>query len=498
MLGTMLLDQGTLKYIFGMKMRGLRLDKGLSLKALSQQTGLSPSYLNEIEKGKKYPKSDKIMILAKALDEPYEDLISVKLKRELNLISHLLEKNILTGVPFDLFGIPAQIVYELLSERPRKMGALIGTLIELARAHNISIDDFYYATLRAYLDLHQNFFPNLEEKAEAARDQFGLQVSDGPQRVVDQLGQLLQDKYKVTVIEADFGAQDPCLDGLYYYLKKEPKRATLYIHPELGPREKALILAREVGYIHLKLNERPMSSMIQSLDSFQQLLNHFSASYFASALLIPEKDFVVQLKSLIAAKQFDGPAMKEWILSYSCPVESVFHRMTQVMPRDMGLDHLFLLRLDHTAGSDQYQVVRELHLTEHHNPHRLTGAEHYCRRWITTQLLEKRQTHPSGEYEVGCQRSRFRGSNTDYLAWSMAFNKDLPKGDLAAVTVGVLINQKAEEVVGYIQDPAIPAKETAESCERCDLVDCGERAAPFNPGVDPQRAEKIRQALEKI
>lgn len=124
----MLLDQETLKYIFGMKMRGLRLDKGLSLKALSEKTGMSPSYLNEIEKGKKYPKSDKIMILAKALGESYEDMISVKLKRELSLVSQLLEKNILTGVPFDLFGIPAQVVYELLSERPRKMGALIGTL----------------------------------------------------------------------------------------------------------------------------------------------------------------------------------------------------------------------------------------------------------------------------------------------------------------------------------------------------------------------------------
>jgi transcriptional regulator with XRE-family HTH domain len=164
MLQPMLLDQDTLKYIFGLKMRGLRLDRGMSLKELAELTGLSPSYLNEIEKGKKYPKNDKVMILANALGESYEELISVKLKRELSLITDLLERNILTGMPFDIFGIPAQSVFELLSERPKKMGALIGTLFEIARAHNISIDDFYYATLRGVSGYASEFLPKYRRK----------------------------------------------------------------------------------------------------------------------------------------------------------------------------------------------------------------------------------------------------------------------------------------------------------------------------------------------
>ncbi|HLE37940.1 MAG TPA: helix-turn-helix transcriptional regulator, partial [Candidatus Acidoferrales bacterium] len=47
--------------IFGLKLHHLREAKGYGLKELSEKVGLSPSYLNEIEKGKKYPKADKIL-----------------------------------------------------------------------------------------------------------------------------------------------------------------------------------------------------------------------------------------------------------------------------------------------------------------------------------------------------------------------------------------------------------------------------------------------------
>ena len=56
-----------LKFLLGLKLRKLRFEKGLSLQALSQLSGLSSSYLNEIEKGKKYPKVDKLILLAKSL-----------------------------------------------------------------------------------------------------------------------------------------------------------------------------------------------------------------------------------------------------------------------------------------------------------------------------------------------------------------------------------------------------------------------------------------------
>lgn len=63
----MSLNTDNIRLVFGLKLKQLRLDKGMSLTELAQKSGLSMSYINEIEKGKKYPKSDKIVALAEAM-----------------------------------------------------------------------------------------------------------------------------------------------------------------------------------------------------------------------------------------------------------------------------------------------------------------------------------------------------------------------------------------------------------------------------------------------
>ena len=55
------------RYIFGMKFRCFRKEKGFGLKQLAVLTGLSSSYIDEIEKGEKYPKAEKIIMLVEGL-----------------------------------------------------------------------------------------------------------------------------------------------------------------------------------------------------------------------------------------------------------------------------------------------------------------------------------------------------------------------------------------------------------------------------------------------
>ena len=50
------------RLIFGIKVQMLRKSLGLSFADLSEVSGLSISYLNEIEKDKKYPKEDKLKV----------------------------------------------------------------------------------------------------------------------------------------------------------------------------------------------------------------------------------------------------------------------------------------------------------------------------------------------------------------------------------------------------------------------------------------------------
>ena len=72
-----------IKIIFGLKVKQLRQERNLSFAELALGTGMSISYLNEIEKGKKYPKEDKIELLARALGTTAPELVSPRLTKQL-------------------------------------------------------------------------------------------------------------------------------------------------------------------------------------------------------------------------------------------------------------------------------------------------------------------------------------------------------------------------------------------------------------------------------
>ena len=81
-------------------MRQIRIAQKLSFKDLAKETGMSVSYLNEIEKGKKYPKVDKVKKLSAALGVEKEELESLELPQQLAPLSELLQSNFLIGLTF--------------------------------------------------------------------------------------------------------------------------------------------------------------------------------------------------------------------------------------------------------------------------------------------------------------------------------------------------------------------------------------------------------------
>ena len=93
-----------LRYIFGMKLRSFRQEKGFGLKQLAALTGLSASYINEIEKGKKYPKAEKIMMLAEGLGVEYDDLVSISMTGRFGQISELFFSSVLGSFLFSFLG----------------------------------------------------------------------------------------------------------------------------------------------------------------------------------------------------------------------------------------------------------------------------------------------------------------------------------------------------------------------------------------------------------
>ena len=159
------MNRNVLKFVLSLKIRRLRSKKGYSLKDLAHKSGLSHSYLNEIEKGKKYPKAEKLQKLAEALEVDITELVKAKMGRQLHPLLTFLESDLATSLPLNAFGIGEQDVYDLMSHSPEKFTSFLMTVSELAKSFDVSLDDLNKAALRAYLEVNNNYFPYLEELA---------------------------------------------------------------------------------------------------------------------------------------------------------------------------------------------------------------------------------------------------------------------------------------------------------------------------------------------
>ncbi len=491
----MLLDQETLRLIFGLKLRNKRQELALSLKELSRKTGLSPSYLNEIEKGKKYPKADKIRSLSQALDIAYEDLISLHLGEELKYISSIIEKNIMKGIPFDILGIPAKNLFELIADHPKQVGTLVGTLLELARTYNIEVEEFFAATLRAYLDVHQNYFPELEKKAQSfcQKYDFKSKLYNNPKKAYDYLSSILTNLLGYDIYEKDFSSLQKEIRDLYYFV--DVKKRAFFINKKLDVREKVFLLLKEVDPDYLGIKERFISSQTHSIDSFDLIYNNFQASYFASAVLFPEKEFLIETKNFFDSETWTAEAFEHWVESYPGNYSSFFHRMTQLLPKKMGIKEIFMLGSHYNTQTSDLKLDKALHLSSLHTPHRVKTNEHYCRRWVTSSLIKKLLKNKK-PVRVAAQRSQFWQTPNTYLCFAMAHDHELNKNLKSCLTLGIQMDENTRKIIKFAG--TVKEKEVSSTCEQCGIENCKDRVAPPTVYLEKSKDIILKEATKSL
>lgn len=480
------------RIIFGLKVKQLRQARGFSFDQLSKQTGISLSYLNEIEKGKKYPKSDKVDNLATALGTTTASLTDGELGRELAPVSRLLRSNFLNELPLELFGIELTKVAEIIAAAPVRVGAFISTLLEISRSYALREENFYFAALRAYLELNDNYFPELEQAVDRFAEQHRLpSLRPLPPRL---LGALLEDRYGYTIVD-DGLAGKPALAALRsVYL---PESGRLLLNGHLTPVQRGFQFGKELAFNHLKLTERANTSSIIRGRVFEEVINHSKATYFSVALHLPLKPFVAELKAFFQCATWRGDDFIRLMQRFNATPEMFFHRLTNVIPRFFKLPELFFLRFAHERGSDKFVIDKELHLNRRHHPHENGLAEHYCRRWVSISLLNRldARTEAGDSYRIEAQRSHYYGTDDEYFCITLARNDYPTAGKNVSVTLGLLITDEIDRQIAFINDPAVPRIIVNTTCERCAIHDCQVRAAA--PTVIEQR-ERQRDLKETL
>jgi predicted transcriptional regulator/DNA-binding XRE family transcriptional regulator len=467
----MSVEKDYIKLIFGLKLKQARTNKDLSLFGLAKITALSKSYLNEIEKGKKYPKTDKIILLAEKLDVSYDHMVSLKLDSNLAPIGEILKSGILKEIPLDIFGIQENDLIDIIANAPAKVNAFISTIIEIAQHYNLTRESFFLAALRSYQEAHNNYFEDLEQKVLDFSKAFHIDIN--AKISLEELMSVLTEEYGYTIKEIVFSEQEELGDLRSIYV---PKSKTLLLSLGIDAQQKAFILAKEIAYNYLKITERLFTFSWIKFENFDQVLNNFYASYFAGALLIPRKQLVEELNLFLLKTDPKPQEMIQLMERFNVSPESFYQRLTNILPKDFQLKNIFFLRFSHKIGSDEYQIKKELHITNQHEPHANEMNEHYCRRWVSVKtikaLLEQNKSH-----YLDAQISHYENSNNEYLVFSSATEDPFKKDYLRSISVGIMITPSMKKKFKFIDNPSLQRQIVGVTCETCAVKNCEVRAS---------------------
>lgn len=488
------MTEETIRLIFGLKLRQLRIDSGISLTELAAKTGISVSYLNEIEKGKKYPKGSKVATLAEALNTEYDYLVSLQLNKKMAPIGELLQSNILHELPLDLFGIEIPDLLEILSNAPAKLSAFVSTLVEISRTYDMRVEHFYFSALRSYQEMHENYFEELEEAALHFRNQ--QQLLPDETITAERLAAVLQSSYNYEV-DSQSLASIPKLQHLRTTTIPGPV-PLLYLHPSLDERQQAFAFGRELAYNYLKLTERSYTTTWVEVESFEQVLNNFKASYFSCALLMPRDAMVADIRAWLNEKHWQPDFLLQLMERYRATPEMLLHRLTNLLPRFFGLREIFFLRFNHPAGTDEYYLTKEMHLSGLHNPHGSMMNEHYCRRWISLTIFDELENTAAPEVLYRAQKSKYIGSENEYLVLTLAKVNNPQPGRHSSLSIGLRINETLRRKLRWWNDDNVPVRWVNETCERCPAVDCLERAVPPRILQQQNQVDETKYALQEL
>ncbi|PKV62856.1 helix-turn-helix domain-containing protein [Pontibacter ramchanderi] len=491
----MRLQEDVIRLILGLKIKQLRTEKNISLTDLATSTGISVSYLNEIEKGKKHPKPSKIAVIADELGVTYDYLVSLQLSKRLQPVGELLQSNILSELPLEHFGLDVSRLLDLFATAPAKLSAFVNTLLEISRAFDLRVEQFYFSALRSYQELHDNYFEDLELEVERFMEVQGISAETTP--TFEQLAGILQESFNIKIETETIQSHAELISLRSVFIPGATP--SLSLNPNLTAQQRAFAVARELGFQVLQLQPRPYTSTWVRVGSFEEVLNNFKASYFAGALLLNRDRLVQDLQTFFAQPTWQPAMLVQLMEGYRTSPETLLHRLTSLLPRFFSIKQLFFLRFHHDAALNSFSLTKELHLSGLHNPHASFLNEHYCRRWISLTLFEEMEEHKrAGNLEqplVGIQRSSYINSTNEYLVLALAQPTESLTG---TISIGMLLNENLRRKVRFLDDPAIVHRYVNETCERCPALDCLERAAA--PVVLEKQLwqEKVMQTLEGL
>ena len=489
----MMIEDEYIRLIFGLKLKQIRTDKNLSLFGLAKLTGLSKSYLNEIEKGKKYPKTDKILLLSEHLDVPYDHLVSLKLDKNLAPVGEILQSKILKEIPLDLFGIKENILIDIVANAPAKVNAFISTIIKIAQNYNLTRESFFLASLRSYQEAHNNYFEEIEIDVERFAKSYHINLSKTIKS--SELEEILIEEFGYSINTDELSKHENLEELRNIFI---PKKKILLIDNSISEAQKTFIYAKEIAYNFLNIEDRLYTFPWIKFESFDQVLNNFIASYFAGALIIPRQNIVEKLTNLFDEEEWNSLHLHKIVQHFNCSHETFYQRLTNILPKYFNIKNLFFLRFTHKENAPEFRLSKELHITQQQAPHANRNNEHYCRRWISIKTIQDFQKSDQKRAAFGIQISSYENEKNEYLVLSSANSDPFKKDIYRSISIGMLLSPHLKKKLNFLKDDTFTKRTVGVTCETCAVKNCLERAAAPTRLEKKNKYKKVEDTVNQI
>ncbi len=444
-----------IRIIFGLKLKKLRSDKKLSLQQLSDMSGVSVSYMNEIENGKKYPKPDKINELAKALETTYDSLVSLKINKNLTPVVQVLNLKIINDFLFDTFGVDKGLLMSMMANAPTSLSALINSVFEIARNYNLQEEHFYFSCLRSYQEMNDNYFEDIEEAVLKFKADNGI---ENPEKLSSaEYAQLLKDKFNYRLEESDF-SDYPKLRGFRSVFVKGEQPTQLF-NNRLTEQQKIFLFGKELGFAAMKIEKRPITTSWLKVESFDHVMNNFRGAYFAQALHINKDLLIPDLENFFAQTKWKPELLVALLEKYNTSPEMLFQRIANLLPKYFGFNELYFIRYSSKEPAKHLkEISKELHLSRNQVDLEYIINEQNYRRWITkttVNYLDNKFHETDGEKTFADAVISQNDDKEDYLTISILRPMPELNNNANSVTVGFVLTDAVKKKIAFLSDPAL-------------------------------------------
>ena len=445
----------------GPKIKSFRRQLGLQANKLAEQLGISASYLNLIESGKRKIDGD---LLLKVCEELKIELSDLTNKSDLNLVNDISE--LLDDKLFEDLDIVGPEVKDLVNTNPKIAKALIklGDNFKqkdheiINKVENLSgkiIDSrktaFPGEVISDFLQEKKNYFPKLEEFANNVFEK--VQKNNRTRYVA--LCEFLKTEYSITVKDVIPDEGKP-FSKIFDKNKKELLLSD-YNSLETKKLHAAAQIAQEgaMGEINNYLSEFKFPT-----EESKRLTQIALLNYCGAAILMPYKLFHSECKKL----KYDLELLQN---TFATSFEQVAHRVTSLQdPKLPGIPFHFL-RVD-VAGN----ISKRFSLSGIEIP-RYGGA---CPRWNVYSAFSR-----PGVIQAAVSKMT---NGEKYVCIARTVEKGVGRygQKKSMLSIGLGCEAKYAKDFVYTENLSLSDKKTeipiGVSCRTCDRLDCSQRAFP--------------------